>query len=216
MSVIKIIWNIILGPLLLWLLLIGHVVYQTGFRDADEITINEWSKETKENEREAIIKVRQILIKELKDALNGKASQKFLNELVTDDIEWEDPLEKIKGHEEFVLLFKRLVPATFKEIDFTIYGEYHSNHEIIMDWSLKSTLKALPSYHLDIPMRTHLFLEPPSKKGELEKIFRIEEEWWGNPLLNERTTFSYLGKIHAQYRRFIGYGLIQILQKGWL
>ncbi len=54
---------------------------------------------------------------------------------MTDDFEWEDPVEKFVGKEEFghLLYFCKYV----QDIEYNVFGEHHSTHEMILDWSLK-------------------------------------------------------------------------------
>ena len=65
-----------------------------------------------------------------------------------------------------------------------------------------------------MPMRTHIMLQPPEKAGGAEKIFHIYEEWGGNQLITAKTTkIPYLGKIHANLRRFTGQLIVWFVDK---
>ena len=67
---------------------------------------------------------------------------------ITDDFEWEDPIEKFIGKEEFgdFLYFCKYV----QDIVYNGFGEFHSTHEMVLDWSLKVNKSTVR-----IPLRLH-------------------------------------------------------------
>ena len=70
----------------------------------------------------------------------------FTYNRLTDDFEWEDPMEKLVGKEEFADFLS--LCKYIQDIEFNVFGEHHSTHEMIMDWSLKvnNTLKPNVEY----------------------------------------------------------------------
>ena len=90
------------------------------------------------------------------------------------------------------------------DINFVVHGQHHGPHEIVMDWSPTFVMPWFPDRPMSFRVRTHLLLEAPSQPGEKEKVFRMFEEWGGNKLLSEKTTFFPLGKIHQKLRDFVG------------
>jgi hypothetical protein len=52
-------------------------------------------------------------------------------------------------------------------------------------------------------------MEPTENAGGSEKIFRIAEDWGGNPQLNEKTVkLTILGKVHQNLRQFAGHVIV--------
>ena len=90
---------------------------------------------------------------------------------MTDDFEFEDPTGRYIGQQEFRQLSK-IVEASISGLDFNIKGEYHGPHEVIMDWTMTFTMKPL-WFPINLPMRTHILLEPAEGAGKQEKIFRF-------------------------------------------
>lgn len=163
----------------------------------------------------------------------------------TEDFEFEDPLEKLIGHEEFSLFCKLFKYMDNSVADFVIHGEHHGPHEIVMDWTAKFQIKALSFFPMEVRMRSHILLEPAASPSGKEKIFRygniitirlhnslyniqviiilynlyffrIYEEWNGNKLLTEKTTFpSFIGKIHSMLRRSTGNMWVMLMRTGW-
>ena len=103
-----------------------------------------------------------------------------------------------------------------EELSYEVHGEHHGPHEVVMDWTITMTMRTFPSYPFSLRMRTHILLEPPSRAGGQEKIFRIYEEWNGNKQLNEKTTFGPLGKVHQKLRRFSGYLAAAAVEKEYM
>merc|ERR1712083_621939 len=117
-------------------------------------------------------------------------------------------MEKMVGIGEVEALVQ-MFTTKVKDVEVEVYGEHHAPHETVMDWKIKAWYKMLPNYPISLTLRTHFMLEPPSTKGGPEKVFKITEEWGGNPLMNERTvTPSLLGKVHSKLRRFTGYLIV--------
>ena len=91
---------------------------------------------------------------------------------MTDDFEFEDPMGRYIGQAEFVHLSK-IIAATVSGLDFNIKGEYHGPHEVIMDWTMNFNMKPF-GFTVNLPMRTHILLEPAEKGAKQEKIFKYE------------------------------------------
>ena len=100
----------------------------------------------------------------------GKAPNDFVTKRLTKDFTFEDPMGLYVGQSEFAELYK-IVKASVSNLDFSIKGEYHGPHEIIMDWTMHLTMKPF-GMKMDLPMRTNILLEPAEKGGQQEKIFR--------------------------------------------
>ena len=78
---------------------------------------------------------------------------------------------------------------------------------------LQVTQRVMSQVKLPMYLRTHLMLEPPATKGGGEKVFKMVEEWGGNPLMNERNTWpAILGKTHAKLRQFHGYLIVKMFR----
>ena len=204
MGLLKTIGLAILGPLLIYAVLIGHIVCRVFLQTPDAIQVQEWDKSMPKEVKDAVISTRKPLIKDFMDTVGSKMTpEAFAKKYVTDDADWEDPFEKYTGKKEFTNVLKFWQQIS-QNSEFAIHGEYHSPHEILMDWTITSRLKWLPNYPISVSMRSHILLEQPPKIGSPEKIFRIYEEWRGNKLITEKTTVPFIGKIHQQYRKFFG------------
>ncbi len=151
--------------------------------------------------KDAIIASRKPMIKDLMDALSGLAKKDFADKWLTDDMVWEDPLQRYEGREE-VRKFVYLGAQTVTGAEIETRSEHHGVHEVLMDWTVKFRVKQMPNFPMSVSMQARIMLEPPSKAGGAEKIFKYIEDWGGAPLLNEKTTVPILGKIHARLRRF--------------
>merc|ERR1711893_98335 len=103
------------------------------------------------------------------------------------------------------LLWHDMCPRYMEKIDYEIYGVHHSTHQVVLDFTMHAYAKLFPTFEIPLYMRTTISFEPPETAGGHEKIFRIQEDWFGNPQLNEKTTFAPLGRIHAKLRRFVGW-----------
>jgi len=203
MGVRSLIWNLIVGPSLIYGLLMAHVAYQT-MKTPDELVAPTWPSTILKEEKEALIKGRKAIINDFLDLVAGKNAE-FSQRHCTDDVEFEDPIEKFLGKKEFDQ-FVEAYSRYCKDGDIEVIEEHHGPHEIILDINLKIWFHMLPNLPWVMRQRNHYLLEPPSTKGGSEKVFRIYEEWGGNPLLNEKTvTPGFLGKVHAKLRRFTGY-----------
>merc|ERR1712020_818589 len=88
--------------------------------------------------KQAIIAGRKPILKEFMDFLGGKHAD-FFKHHATEDIDWEDPIERITGFSE-VDGFARLATRWIKNAEIEIFSENHAPHEIIMDWKLKTTV----------------------------------------------------------------------------
>ena len=68
--------NAILGPIIIYWLLMGHVIYNTFLRTPGAVSVQEWPKDTKPEARDAIIASRKPIIKEIFGLLEGTADVK--------------------------------------------------------------------------------------------------------------------------------------------
>lgn len=216
MGVAGFICRAILGPILVYLILWIHMVYHIGFKEPNPLSVPSWPAAANAKDKEAIIAARKPVIREFMDFVGGK-NPEFFKQRATDDIDWEDPFERLTGIVEVDGL-ARLWTRWVKSADITVHKEHHAPHEIIMDWTIKSTLVFLPSFPTSIRMRSHILMEPSETKvGDPEKVFRVYEEWGGNPLMNEKTLSpTMLGTIHSKLRKFHGYMITQGIKYGIL
>lgn len=216
MGVLRSVFRALLGPLCIYFIILGHGVYMVGFKEADPLTVPQWPSTTKAEDKKAIIAARKPILREFMDFLGGKNAEFFVQH-GAEDIDWEDPIERITGFTE-VDGFARLATRWIKNTEIEIFSENHAPHEIIMDWKLKTTVSFLPSFPMSIHMRTHILLEPSEVKvGGPEKVFRVYEEWYGNALLTEKTgSPPLIGKVHSQLRKFHGYAVTQGIKYGIL
>jgi len=193
----------VLGPLILYGLLLGHVAYQVS-KTPKEIIMPTWPVAVSRSDREALIKARKPLVEGLMDMAAAK-NVEFAKKFCTEDIQYEDPLQKISGVKEFDLMTKSM-HKFIKHAEFEFYGEHHSLHEIVLDWKVTVTQRVMSQIKLPMYLRTHLLLEPPATKGGTERVFKVIEEWGGNSILNEKNTWpSLLGKTHSKLRQFHGF-----------
>jgi len=216
MGVLRSIFTAFLGPLVIYFLILGHVVYHVGFKEPEPLKVPQWPSSTKVEDKQAIIAARKPILREFMDFLGGKNAE-FFKKHATEDIDWEDPIERIKGFDEMDG-FAKLATRWIKESEIDVISENHSPHEIIMDWKIKTTVSFLPNNPMSINMRTHIMMEPSEVKvGGPEKVFRIYEEWGGNVLLTEKTCQPpILGKLHSKLRQFTGYCVTQLIKYGIL
>ena len=136
---------------------------------------------------------------------------------VSDDVEFEDPTSLWVGKDEFadMLTITRHLIESIELV--TIHGEHHGEHEIVMDWTQSIATRLAPSYPIVMRFRSNIQLAPPDKTGDPERIVRCFDEWNGNALLSEKTTFSPLvGRVHQSLRRFGGYIGSWGIRNGWL
>ena len=134
MGVCGAICNFILGPLLIYFILMGHVAYQT-FKSPSELDVPAWPSQATAQEKNAIIASRKPIIKDLMDVCAGK-NGKFAQQYATEDVEFEDPMQRFIGFKE-VSQFLSVPVRHIKNAEFEIHGEHHAPHEIIMDWTIK-------------------------------------------------------------------------------
>ena len=138
MGVLRNIFRAFLGPLLIYFIILAHVVYQVGFKEPEPLKVPQWPSTTKSEDKLAIIAARKPILREFMDFLGGKNAE-FFKKHATEDIDWEDPIERITGFKE-VDGFARLATRWVKDTEIEVFSENHAPHEIIMDWKLKVSL----------------------------------------------------------------------------
>lgn len=89
---------------------------------------------------------------------------------MTDNFRFEDPFQSFDGMDEF-LPFWRMVEM-FDPCEFRIHQQYHGPNEIVLHQTGHFTFKSLPFISIPIEMRSHVLLEPPTKQGGPQKIYR--------------------------------------------
>jgi len=193
----------VLGPFLVYGLFLGHVTYQMS-KTPEDLQMPAWPAQTSKAEKEAIIQSRKPIIDGMMDLAAAK-NPDFASKFCTEDIEYEDPIQKIAGFKDFDGMIKFL-HRFIKHSEFDIHGEHHSTHEIVLDWTITVQHKMMSGIKLPLYLRTHLLLEPPAKKGGSEIIFKMFDEWGGNPFMTEKNTVpAWLGRTHSTLRIFHGY-----------
>jgi len=206
----------VVGPFLVYYAFLGHVVYRHWGETAGPIEVQDFPKDTPKELKDAMIAQRKPLVKDFFDAFKGKLPIKdFSSKWLTDDAEYEDPFCRFSGRSEFEALLK-IGTSAWKIIGDKTISEHHGTHEILLDEEFTMALNVLPDFPMTIRSRIHFLLEPPSSAGGPEKLFRFYEEIGGNKLLNERTTFGPLGKVHSKLRRYVGTLFAMIVEKGWI
>jgi len=174
LSIKSLIWWSLTGPCLIWLLLLSHVMYHHLYTIPAPIPGPVWPKDTQSRVKAAMQSSRQFILEDFVKVFKAELPpEKFLALRATEDIVFEDPLERFEGREDvsqFLSMCKYL-----SGFNFEIYQEVHSVHEVLLDWRLTFGLAALgPSGpQMSIPMRTHIMLEPAEKPGAAEKIFLL-------------------------------------------
>merc|ERR1711992_251740 len=137
-----------------------HVVYQVGLREPDPLKVQQWPSSINLKDKEAIIAARKQILRDFMDFIRGKNGD-FMNQYGTDDVEWEDPIERIKGFNE-VEAFAKLTFRWINVTEIDVISENHSPHEIIMDWKFKTTWFSL--FNFPFGLRTHIMIEPSKAK----------------------------------------------------
>lgn len=221
MGVLGSIFKAILGPVLIYFILIAHVVFQVGFKENEPLQAPEWPAGTNKADKDAVIAARKPILHDFMDFVGGKNGD-FFKKHATEDIVWEDPVERFTGIEE-VDGFARVATRWIKSTEFQIHAANHAPHEVVFDWTLTTTLSILPSFPMTLRLRTHILMETSGEKvdGKLVpvggKVFKIFEEWGGNPLLNEKSfSPAIIGKVHSNLRKFAGYMITQAIKYGIL
>ncbi len=210
--------NAIVWPLCIYGILMAHVAFNTFKGPSDGLRVQAFPKDTKTEAREALISNRKPLIKAVFAALQGKGS---INEFVTADAELEDPLQKLVGAKAEMAPVISWIGKNMLCGDFKVHAEEHGPHEVVLDYDVTCRFKVLPTWPFTVRTRSRLVLEPPKKAGSAEKLFRYEDEIGGNPLLSEKSIepafiAPYLGRMHAELRRFHGFLLAKIVNSGYL
>ena len=145
-------------------------------------------------------------------------------------------MQKIVGFSDFNAMVNFL-HKVIKHGEVEIHGEHHSTHEIVMDWTITVSQwpifrikwsvpstdhqlvwlvfqvqhRVMSSIKVPLYLRTHVLLEPPATKGGSEKVFKMFDEWGGNPLMTELNTVpAWLGRTHSKLRLFHGFLMTKI------
>jgi len=204
----------VVGPLLVYCALLGHVTFRHFVETPGPIEVQDFPKDTP---KDAMIAQRKPLVKDFLDSWKGKLAIKdFSAKWLTDDAEYEDPFCRFSGRTEFEAVL-HIGTSAWQVVDLKTLGEYHGTHEILMDQEITIALKMLPDFPVTMRFRGHYLLEPPAKAGAPEKLFRYFEEIGGNRLLNERTTaIGPLGKVHSKLRRYVGTLFAMVVENGWI
>ena len=158
MGLKSVIFLAVAGPLLMYGLLMSHVVYQVltplfqnmkllkkitfvdhfqhAFKTPNPMpSVGGWPHHVQPDMKKAIIGNRKYIIQDLKNVFSSKMDhQKFLKIRATDDITFEDPLERIDGIDNVGHFFSM---CKYLELfEFKVHKEIHSAHEILLDLEL--------------------------------------------------------------------------------
>jgi len=130
----------------------------------------------------------------------------FPLELVTEDVQYEDPLLRIEGWQEIEQLtsvFRRFSEYALLQID----SVQHNQEKALVEARLEVQPRFLPIFEL--PVRLHIFFE------EEVKVYKVKSEWRGVPLISEKTS-PRLGKAHSWLRRGTGRVVAALIDAGYL
>ena len=201
MGLCKIITWAILGPILLYAVLLGYVLSYHFLSAPPSLALDPLPKDLKE----ATLKLRKPLIAAHLDAFAGKNAASYLDKYVTEDATFEDPMQFWAGKSALSPAFAAFGPLIL-ENRYDIRGEHHAPNQIVLDMTMNMKLDffGLP-VPVSLPMRQNLMLEPAAKPGGQEKVFAIWEDWGSNPLLTEKTaTVKQVGAAHKAVRNGFG------------
>lgn len=157
MGLLRIVTWSILGPLIIWMSLVGHVVFRFANLEPEVLKLDDWPTGTKEAFKIEVAEGRSGMIKvswnqgfsekELTIRINFQDFQRvlakgeadkvkaFINTYLDDQFVWEDPMERLEGKKEFSEFM--YLSKYVKDIEFEVLGDYHSPRETVMDWKLK-------------------------------------------------------------------------------
>lgn len=206
---LAIFYQIIFAPFL-WIVLLGHAFCQIRKtpKNLEVSEITNWPSQITASKKASLIRARNEIVNSYLDLLQGKSFKLPDGKYCDDQVEWQDPLEKLVGRHE-LKAFANIwsVMARGLNVEKTVHGEHHSANGIVLDLTLTGQLKAFPSLQLPMKIRTYLKLNPD------EKVLSITEHWGYNPLLDESTVeilhcpflSRMLGKMHVNQRRLCGF-----------
>ena len=121
MGVVRSIFRAFLGPVFIYMMILMHGVYHVGFKDPGPLNVPQWPSTTKAEDKQAIITARKPILSGFMDFLGGKNAE-FFKQHATEDIDWEDPIERITGFSE-VDGFARLATRWIKNTEIEILSE---------------------------------------------------------------------------------------------
>lgn len=130
----------------------------------------------------------------------------FPLELVTEDMQYEDPLLRVEGWQEIEQLtsaFRKLTEYALLQID----SVRHNQEKAVVEATLEVQPRFLPPFNL--PLTLHVFFE------EEVKVYKVKSEWRGVPLFTERSS-PLLGKAHSWLRRGTGRMVASVVDAGYL
>lgn len=204
MSLLKSIAYAVLGPVLIWTVLMGHLFYYTAFSTPNSVSVEDPIKDAK------VISSRKSIVDDFYSALDGKISDmsQFLKDKMTADVHLEDTIQTFLGRDEFVRMWT-WYGKNFACGEFRVEGEHHGRNVIVMEYqAVCRSILAPDFFRIPISFRSHVILKD-------EKVFKYHDEWMKMPLLSEEnSTFKILGTIHRMLRRFNGYLLHNLATNG--
>lgn len=170
-----------------------------------------WGSASTAGERAHIQLARQDSLNALWKLINHNGEEldqadDFPLELVTVDVQYEDPLLRVEGWQEIerlALAFRRLTEYALLQIDSVL----HNQEKAVVEATLEMQPRFLPPFNL--PVRLHVFFE------EGVKVYKVKSEWRSVPLLTERTS-PLLGKAHSWLRRGTGQLVASVVDAGYL
>lgn len=169
-----------------------------------------WGSASTAGERAHIQLARQDSLNALWKLVNhgGEFSQAdhFPLELVSEDVQYEDPLMRVERWQEIEQLtsaFRRLTEYALLQID----SVRHNQEKAVVEATLEVQPRFFPPFNL--PVRLHVFFE------DEVKVYKVKSEWRGVSLFNEKTS-PLLGKAHSLVRRGTGRVVASIADGGYL
>ena len=135
MGVTMLICQALAGPVLLYLILLAHVVYQIFLKQPKTVNVPSWPVAVKTKEKDAIIAARKPILREFMEFLDGK-NVGFFKKHTTENVSWISPIESFTGFDE-VSGFGRLLTGWVKSANIIVNKEHHAPNKIVMDWNVK-------------------------------------------------------------------------------
>ena len=136
--------NFIVGPMLVYFLLLGHVAYQIFKTSSKSEPAPAWPLTVDAKEKEAIIASRKAIIEDLNGFLAGR-NVKFFQTHAIEDVQLEDPIQKLVGMEECNNL-SLMWSLSVESADVKTGKVVHAPHEIIVDQTLTVSLQHFNNY----------------------------------------------------------------------
>ncbi len=203
----------------------AHTALHLGFSDPEPVDHDPlWS--VGEAARMETVQRRKHMLEVIALCLLGRGRSAWddAKEYLVSDVEFEDPTARIIGRENLGLLVAK-ASDWLEDGNVSTKKVVHFQDKVTIDWepSVRLRKSFLKGRVISVPMRTNFYLErdgpatPNGGDSQLsdEKVWRIEEEWYGKSQLNKNTVFpSLLGSVYQATRRGVGFAIIGLAKAG--